>query len=212
VNAFNSPNHRAIFSILEAKGFPADDIDLFRRMYSGSFLVMVNQFGMTAACFMSRGFPQGATPSPRVFNLLFDLVHAIARAGGRGWMLRGSSTLSSSSGLADDTALHTKGPDAIPAMTIMVQEVGAYISWAGMLVHMMKSKIVGINFRTGERVATDNVTLHGVPFAALAPDEHYKYLGVRATVTGDFSAEKQYVLDEMRQRLTALKEDRVLSR
>ncbi len=55
-------------------------------------------------------------------------------------------------------------------------------------------------------------TLHGVPFAALAPDEHYKYLGVRATVTGDFSAEKQYVLDEMRQRLTALEEDRVLSR
>jgi hypothetical protein len=126
-------------------------------------------------------------------------------------MLRGSSTLSSSSGLADDRALHTKSPDAIPAMTIMVQEVGAYISWAGMLVHMMKSKIMGINFRTGERVATDNVTLHGVPFAALAPDEHYKYLGVRATVTGDFSAEKQYVLDEMRQRLTALKEDRVLS-
>ncbi len=78
-----------------------------------------------------------------------------------------------------------------------------------MLVHMMKSKIVGINFRTGERVATDNVTLHGVQFAALAPDEQYKYLGVRATVTGDFLAEKQYVLDEMRQRLTALKEDRV---
>ncbi len=165
-------NHRAIFSILEAKGFPADDIDLFRRMYSGSFLVMVNQFGMTAACFMSRGFPQGATPSPRVFNLLFDLVHTIVRAGGRGWMLRGSSTLSSSSGLADDTALHTKGPGVIPAMTIMVQEVAAYISWAGMLVHMMKSKMMGINLKTGERVATDNVTLHGVPVSALAPDEH----------------------------------------
>jgi hypothetical protein len=124
-------------------------------------------------------------------------------------MLRGSSTLSSSSGLADDTALHTKGQDAIPAMTIMVQEVWAYISWAGMLVHMTKSKIVEINFKTRERVATDNVILHGIPFVALAPDEHFKYLGVLATVTGDFSAEKQYVLDEMRQRLTALKEDRI---
>jgi hypothetical protein len=39
-------------------------------------------------------------------------------------MLRGSSTLSKSSGLADDRALYTKGPDAIPAMTIMVQEAG----------------------------------------------------------------------------------------
>ncbi len=122
-----------------------------------------------------RGFPQGATPSPRVFNLLFDLVHTIARACGRGWTLRGSLTLSSSICLADDTALHTKGPDLIPAMTIMVQEVGAHISWAGMLMHMMKLKIVGVNFKTGERVATDNVTLHGVPFVALAPDEHYKY-------------------------------------
>ncbi len=32
VNAVNSPNHRAIFSILEANGFPADDINLFSRM------------------------------------------------------------------------------------------------------------------------------------------------------------------------------------
>ena len=48
VNAFNAPNHRAIFSILEAKGFPADDIDLFCQMYSGSFLVMVNQFALVS--------------------------------------------------------------------------------------------------------------------------------------------------------------------
>jgi hypothetical protein len=64
----------------------------------------------------------------------------------------------------------------------------------------------------GLNSSTDSVTLHGVPCAALAPDEHYKYLAVRATVTGDFSAEKQYVLDVMRQRMTALKEDQVLSR
>ena len=130
-----------------------------------------------------------ATPSPRVFNLLFDPVHTIARVGGRGWMLQSSLALSSSSGLADDTAQHTEGPDAIPAMTIMVQEVGAYINWDGMLVHMMKSKIVGVNSKTRERVVTDSVlTLHGVPFAALALDEHYKYLGVRAT--GDFQQKR----------------------
>jgi hypothetical protein len=84
VSTFNSPNHRAIFSILEAKGLPAEDVNLFRRMYSGSFLVMLNEFRMTAACFLSRGFPQGATYSPKVFNLLFDPVHTIARAGERG--------------------------------------------------------------------------------------------------------------------------------
>ncbi len=36
VNDFYSPNHRAIFFILEAKGFSADDINLFRR--PGCFL------------------------------------------------------------------------------------------------------------------------------------------------------------------------------
>ena len=97
---------------------------------------MVNQFGMTAACFLRRSLPQGDTTraSPRVFNLLFDrdldLVHVIARAGanGRGWTLQNSIAPSSSSGLADDTALHTEGPDAIPVMAIMVQEVGAHIN------------------------------------------------------------------------------------
>ncbi len=44
VNSFGSPNHQGIFSILVAKGFPAE-YQSVRRMYSGSFLVMVNQFG-----------------------------------------------------------------------------------------------------------------------------------------------------------------------
>ncbi len=105
----------------------------------------------------------------------------------------GSSLASSSlSGLADDTALNAKGQDAIPAMAIMVQEVGAYINWAGMLVHMMKSKIMRVNFKTGERVGRDSVTLNGVSIAALAPNdsEQNKYLGFRATIANDFSAEK----------------------
>ncbi len=59
---------------------------------------------------------------------------------------------------------------------------------------MTKSKIVGVNSKfaskTGERVATDSVTLNWVPLAASAHDEHDKYLGARATVTGDFSCTK----------------------
>ena len=47
-----------------------------------------------------------------------------------------------------------------------------------------------------ESVLRQTMSLNGVPFAALAPDEPYKYLGVLATVMGDFSAENQYVLAE----------------
>ena len=53
INAFNSPNHRAIFSIMAANGFPEADVALFQRMYTGSFLVMSNPFGITAACFLA---------------------------------------------------------------------------------------------------------------------------------------------------------------
>ncbi len=57
INAFNSPNHRAMFFIMDANGFPEADVALFRRLYTGSFLVMSNPFGIAAACFMSRGTP-----------------------------------------------------------------------------------------------------------------------------------------------------------
>jgi hypothetical protein len=62
INAFNSLNHLAFFSIMEASGFPEAYVALFRRMYTGSVLVMSNPFGITAACFLTRlgGAPQGA--------------------------------------------------------------------------------------------------------------------------------------------------------
>jgi hypothetical protein len=79
VNAFNSVNHRSVFFVLRAKGFPEEDIALFAQLYNGSFLVLVNVFGHSAACFLKQGMPQVAQPSPRVFNLSADPLHAILR-------------------------------------------------------------------------------------------------------------------------------------
>ncbi len=42
------------------------------------------------------------------------------------------------------------------------------------------------------RVATDSITLIGQSFTTLPPDKPYKYPGVRATKSGDLSAEKEY--------------------
>ena len=131
-NAFNAVNHRAVYHILEAKGFPAADITLFRRLYTGAFLVMSNQFGQSAACKLSRGMPQGAPPSPVVFSLVIDLIHSIVRNSKRGCTLQGSIAPTGSSGFADDSPLHTDGFDAVPAMAILVPKVAAYVEWAGM--------------------------------------------------------------------------------
>ncbi len=42
----------------------------------------------------------------------------------------------------------------------------------------------------------DSITLNGQPFAVLLPDAQHKYPGVRITMLGDFSAEKEHVLKE----------------
>jgi len=211
-NAFNAVNHRAIFFILEAKGFPAADVALFRRMYTGSFLVMSNQFGRSATCVLNRGMPQGAPPSPPMFNTVIDTVHSVVRDCQRGCTLQGSIDPTGSSAFADDSPLHTDGPDAVPAMALMVPKIADYLEWAGMEINIPKSPISAMDMRTGQRVATDGITLHGVPFPAISPNQSHKHLGLRMALNGDFSAEKKHVFNEMRQRLEALAEDRVLSR
>jgi ribonuclease HI len=211
-NAFNAVNHRAIFYILEACGFHEADIALFRRLYDGSFLVMANKFGTSAACFLLRGVMQGAQPSPKTYILVIDPIHTLIRFCNRNRPAADNLELSGSGGFADDTTLKTDGPDAVPAMCIQVQYVGAYLEWTGQLVQTNKSEIVGADLRTGQALATDSITLHGKPFTVLRPDEPHKHLGVRMTMLGDFTAEKAHVLTVMSQRFASLKEDRTLSR
>ena len=209
-NAFNAMNHRAIFHILRLCGFPDEDIELFIRLYERTFLFIGNRFGNSAACFLARGVPQGAHPSPFIFIIVFNLIHVIARVCGRGCSAHGQEP-SGSSGFADDTTLHTDGVDAVPAMQCIIQPAGEYLGWMGCSVNMFKSKIAAINFATGQTIATDSIKLNGVAFPALGSNQAHKQLGVRVALNGDFSQEKTHVLTEMQHRLSALKTDKVLS-
>jgi hypothetical protein len=64
VDVFNAMNHSAIFYILRLCGYPDEDIALLIRLYGRTFLFIGNHFGNNAACFLSRGAPQGADPNP----------------------------------------------------------------------------------------------------------------------------------------------------
>jgi Reverse transcriptase (RNA-dependent DNA polymerase) len=209
-NAFNAVNHRAIFELLEAYGFHEVDVDLFRRMYKGRILSVHNVLGEPAACFLRRGVFQGDSPSPTIFNLSFDPTHKMIRASGRGCSAFGTDGPMGSSGFADDTCLHTGGADAIPAMRVMVSSIGPFLSWLGMFLNMSKSIISAIDFSTGLSIPTDSITFGGAQFSTLPPNVAHKHLGVRLTLTGDFSAEKAHVCAEMQRRISALREDEVL--
>ena len=208
-NAFNAMNHRALFRIMELCGYPAADIALFQHMYKGAFLFLGNPFGDSAACYLARGAPQGAAPSTLVFNQAFNPVHVIARLCGRGGAIY-CSTPAGSSGFADDTVFHTSGPDAVSCMQAIIAPVGAYLKWSGLLINVLKSKISAIDNSTGGVVATDSIRHEGAAFPVLLPDQAHKHLGVRLTLTGDFSREKARVTDDMRLRLSALRTDKLL--
>ncbi len=66
-------------------------------------------------------------------------------------LAQGMDGPSGSCGFADDTALHTDGRDAIPAMHALVNFIGPLIKWLCMsLICMSKSYISAINFATGQ--------------------------------------------------------------
>jgi hypothetical protein len=159
-------------------------------MYSSSFLVIANRIGRSAACILNRGVAQGAPPSPRIFGLTFDPVYSVVRESRRGCTLQGAIEPTGSSGFADDTPLHTDGPDAVPAMAILVTKALAadYLQWAGMDIHLKKCGMTAM--RNGQQVATDIITLCGQPFPVILPIQLHKHLGLRMAIDGNFLAEK----------------------
>ncbi len=151
-------------------------------------------------------------PSPRIFGLTFDLVHSVVRESWRGCTLQGAIEPTGSSGLADDTSLHTDGPDAVRAMAKLVTKTADYLQWAGMDIHLKKCGSTAMDMRNGQRVATDSITLRGQPFPVrvILLNQSHKHLGVRMAIDGNFLAEKEHVHSDMEQRLNALAEDRAL--
>ena len=211
-NAFNAINHRAMLHILRAYGFPDKDVDLFHRMYQDTFLVVANQFGLSAACTLLRGVLQGAPTSPNVFITAFNPVHTIVQTCKRGCVPWAGAEPMGSSGFADDTTLHTDGPDAVPAMQVLVDSITPYMDWLGLLLNMGKCRISAIDHATGEPVSTDSIRYKGVPFPVLPPNEAHKVVGVFMNLTGDYKHHKDYVLAKMRQRAAALAEEEIIPR
>jgi hypothetical protein len=110
-----------------------------------------------------------------------------------------------------DANVHTDGPDAIPAMSILVNRAGAFVHLLGLQVNMQKSYISAIDFSSDQPVATDSITKNGVSFTNLPPDQSHKHMGVRITMPGCFQAEKDHVRGAMQRRLASLHDDEVLS-
>ena len=93
----------------------------------------------------------------------------MARGSGCGCYIPPLNTPTGSSPFADDSNLHTDGPDAIPALSILVTSVWAFVRWLGLFVNMPESHISAIDFSTGLAVAADSIAWDGIPFTVLFP-------------------------------------------
>ena len=63
-----------------------------------------------------------------------------------------------SSGFADDTTFHTDGTDAVSSMQAIVSPAGAYLTWLGQAVNMLKSKRKNHFNPCDEQTKSGNVT------------------------------------------------------
>ena len=82
-------------------------------------------------------------------------------------------------------ALHSDGPDAIPAIRVMVNAGGAYSQWLGLFVNKQKSYICAVADGLPVATGTDSITLHGSPYSVLLQDVPHKHLGVRMPVLSE---------------------------
>jgi len=210
-NAFNAPNHRPIILTIANYGFHPNDVAFLQRMLQKMWVSVGSEIGESAACDLRRGFWQGNTPSPDLFIAVLNPVHAMVEASGRGCYITTLQRPDGSSGYADDSKFRTDGPDAISAMQVIVDKVEAHGDWLGTAVNMKKSSITAVDLATGKEVDTSSITLHGQPFPVVKPDQATKSLGVRMSLTGDYNAEKKYVMEETERRVSALAPNQILT-
>eukprot|EP00961_Rhodomonas_salina_P274835 3712870-Rhodomonas_salina.1 len=112
------------------------------------------------------------------------------------WDLRG--VVVSNCAFVDDTfcTARTAG-----AMQTMVDRIAEFSKWKGIHVHIKKSEITAYDYGTDTVLETDGIQYMGHPFAGLAPDQQFKFLGVRLTLTGEWQHEKRYIWKAMMDRL-----------
>ena len=95
----------------------------------------------------------------------------------------------------DDTCASTIGDQAVEQARDILALVEIWEPWAGIRVNCEKSRCMAIDFATNRPVDTSRIQYRGNPLKAQRPTEPFKYLGVRLTLTRDFTHEKKRIID-----------------
>ena len=72
-------------------------------------------------------------------------------------------------------------------------------------MNLRKSEISGYDFRNEQAIWVGDLTLGAGCMTYLKPTEAFKYLGIRLSITGDMSAEKEHIKKETVKLIKAMK-------
>ena len=187
-NAFNSIDHAALWMYLRLIGVP--DVDMLEDIYAGSRYKAQTSYGTTAEVSLTRGAKQGDTLSPLLFSLLFNPLLLALEAAGLGQVtLTGLRTAVRA--FADDATLTTK---CVEDMQVLVAIVDRFCTWSGMRLNVSKSEVTGFNFKLKCELDVSDIRVGGQALQRLAPKDAFRYLGFRFSLTGDFTAEVNHIM------------------
>jgi hypothetical protein len=228
--AFTSTNMNAVYQTLEAYGVPDADIELLKRMQSGSWYSVNNSFGETAACVIEKGMKQGDPTSPARYLTFMDPLLRTLCASGRGWRppsggpipeltqragcgarMVGRPESDPAPAFVDDVFLLATGKTAIPDAKGLLGIIEGWEPWGGVRVNLTKSICAAFDYETNSRVSTADITYKNVPLPALASDKPLEYLGMLIDLSLDYKREKDRVQQATRERVTMLSKAHFLS-
>ena len=192
-NYFNTISLPALFMILRKLSLPEADVSALERYYASSYMQIAHSDGQKSANIpLGRGLRQGCPLSPILGGMV---VNAMLR-----WVEQQGGGVRHSSGVetnvlafADDATLLT---EETGQMAKLMQCVHEFCKWAGVNINLGKSEVTGYDFARMRPINTNALRIGGGRPKHILPDTPFKYLGIRLTILGDMSAEREYVLQK----------------
>ena len=204
-NAFNRVNHKKLFRIMAALGFPSSLIALIRNVYSTSTTVIRHSTGPTPRMPVDHGTIQGDSLSPILFAIYIEPLLRWLHTGERGYRLQVEHDAElevSNLTYADDlnclsSTLHNT--------RVQAQKITAYAAWADLTINLAKSTVTAALHHTLKHIGSvssptglaftrqrllGQVPLGGGTASYLSPLAPFPYLGIQFTILADWTAQK----------------------
>lgn len=192
-NAFNSTDHEALWQWLEHIGIP--DVDLLRSLYRDAYYTADLPYGSTARIRLTRGNKQGDLISPLLFGLL-DNVYLLALEATAGGVVRFGHKPQVARGFADDIAITATSKSQLQGR---LSKTSQFCGWSGMRIKVIKSVLTAYDFAQRQDADVSGITYDGQPLRHLPATEAFTYLGIRTALAGCFRAERDHVINSVRE-------------